>query len=123
MTDVIDKDEYIEMWNDSLLGSEGVEKLMNTLIAERRDGTTYKMMANVYGQDISTALETDRIDHDKEGLYEAIQMIEWMHKAMDYLKEGNYRCMATCIRIAHDYEQETYILMEDERPYPSAMED
>tara|TARA_R100000008_G_C3444695_1_gene96256 strand:+ start:38 stop:409 length:372 start_codon:yes stop_codon:yes gene_type:complete len=27
-------DEYIEMWDDNLLGSEGVQILMNTLIAE-----------------------------------------------------------------------------------------
>ena len=32
--DSIDTDEYIEMWNDHLLGSEGVQDLMNALIAE-----------------------------------------------------------------------------------------
>lgn len=31
---MIDIDEYIEMWDDNLLGSEGVQILMNTLIAE-----------------------------------------------------------------------------------------
>ena len=31
---MIDTDEYIEMWDDNLLGSEGVQTLMNTLIAE-----------------------------------------------------------------------------------------
>ena len=31
---MIDIDEYIEMWNDHLLGSEGVQDLMNALIAE-----------------------------------------------------------------------------------------
>ncbi len=31
---MIDTDEYIEMWNDHLLGSEGVQDLMNALIAE-----------------------------------------------------------------------------------------
>ena len=31
---MIDTDEYIEMWDDNLLGSEGVQILMNTLIAE-----------------------------------------------------------------------------------------
>jgi hypothetical protein len=31
---MIDTDEYIEMWNDNLLGSEGVNDLMNALIAE-----------------------------------------------------------------------------------------
>ena len=31
---MIDIDEYIEMWNDHLLGSEGVNDLMNALIAE-----------------------------------------------------------------------------------------
>ncbi len=31
---MIDTDEYIEMWNDHLLGSEGVQDLMNVLIAE-----------------------------------------------------------------------------------------
>lgn len=31
---MIDTDEYIEMWNDHLLGSEGVNDLMNALIAE-----------------------------------------------------------------------------------------
>ena len=30
---MIDTDEYIEMWNDNLLGSEGVNDLMNALIA------------------------------------------------------------------------------------------
>tara|TARA_R110001592_G_scaffold48007_1_gene151615 strand:- start:1698 stop:1916 length:219 start_codon:yes stop_codon:yes gene_type:complete len=29
-----DIDEYIEMWDDNLLGSEGVQILMNILIAE-----------------------------------------------------------------------------------------
>ena len=29
-----DMDEHIEMWNANLLGSEGVERLMNALIAE-----------------------------------------------------------------------------------------
>jgi hypothetical protein len=31
---MIDTDEYIEMWNDHLLGSEGVQDLMNALIAK-----------------------------------------------------------------------------------------
>lgn len=31
---MIDIDEYIEMWDDNLLGSEGVQILMNTLISE-----------------------------------------------------------------------------------------
>jgi hypothetical protein len=31
---MIDIDEYIEMWDDNLLGSEGVQVLTNTLIAE-----------------------------------------------------------------------------------------
>jgi hypothetical protein len=31
---MIDTDEYIKMWNDNLLGSEGVNDLMNALIAE-----------------------------------------------------------------------------------------
>ena len=31
---MIDIDEYIEMWDDNLLGSEGIQILMNTLIAE-----------------------------------------------------------------------------------------
>ena len=31
---MIDTDEYIEMWDDNLLGSEGVNDLMNALIAE-----------------------------------------------------------------------------------------
>tara|TARA_R100001510_G_scaffold19994_1_gene17420 strand:- start:1260 stop:1532 length:273 start_codon:yes stop_codon:yes gene_type:complete len=31
---MIDTDEYIEMWNDNLLGSEGVNDLMNALITE-----------------------------------------------------------------------------------------
>lgn len=31
---MIDIDEYIEMWEDNLLGSEGVQILMNTLISE-----------------------------------------------------------------------------------------
>ena len=31
---MIDIDEYIEMWNDHLLGSEGMQDLMNALIAE-----------------------------------------------------------------------------------------
>ena len=31
---MIDTDEYIEMWDDNLLGSEGVQILMNTLISE-----------------------------------------------------------------------------------------
>ena len=31
---MIDTDEYIEMWNNNLLGSEGVNDLMNALIAE-----------------------------------------------------------------------------------------
>ena len=31
---MIDIDEYIEEWNDHLLGSEGVQDLMNALIAE-----------------------------------------------------------------------------------------
>lgn len=31
---MIDTDEYIEMWDDNLLGSEGVQDLMNALIAE-----------------------------------------------------------------------------------------
>lgn len=31
---MIDTDEYIEMWDGNLLGSEGVQILMNTLIAE-----------------------------------------------------------------------------------------
>lgn len=31
---MIDIDEYIAMWNDHLLGSEGVQDLMNALIAE-----------------------------------------------------------------------------------------
>ncbi len=70
-------------------------------------------MHNVYPEDINAALEKDTIDFDKEGLYEAVQMIQWMQKAMDYFSQGNYRCMATCIRIAHDYEQETYIIKED----------
>ncbi len=32
---MIDIDDYIEMWNEHLLGSEGVQDLMNALIAER----------------------------------------------------------------------------------------
>lgn len=31
---MIDTDEYIQMWDDNLLGSEGVNDLMNALIAE-----------------------------------------------------------------------------------------
>ena len=31
---MIDIDEYIDMWNDHLLDSEGVQDLMNALIAE-----------------------------------------------------------------------------------------
>ena len=31
---MIDIDEYIEMWNENLLGSEGVQDLMNALIAK-----------------------------------------------------------------------------------------
>jgi|TARA_R100000479_G_scaffold100937_1_gene50251 predicted HicB family RNase H-like nuclease len=31
---MIDIDEYIEMWNDKLLGSVGVNELMRALIAE-----------------------------------------------------------------------------------------
>lgn len=31
-----DIDEYLEMWDDNLLGSEGVQILMNILIAEVR---------------------------------------------------------------------------------------
>jgi len=31
---MIDIDEYIEMWNENLLGSEGVQDLTNALIAE-----------------------------------------------------------------------------------------
>ena len=30
---MIDINEYIEMWNENLLGSEGVQDLMNALIA------------------------------------------------------------------------------------------
>jgi len=29
-------DDYIEMWRDNLLGTDGVIELMNTLIGERR---------------------------------------------------------------------------------------
>ena len=32
---MIDIDEYIEMWNEHMLGSEGVQDLLNALIAER----------------------------------------------------------------------------------------
>ena len=32
---MIDIDEYIEMWNENLLGSEGVQDLMNALIDSR----------------------------------------------------------------------------------------
>ena len=34
MSEEIDLDEYIKMWNDHSLGSEGVQDLMNALIAK-----------------------------------------------------------------------------------------
>lgn len=34
MSEVIDLDDYIEMWNEHLLGSEGVQDLVNALIVE-----------------------------------------------------------------------------------------
>jgi len=34
MSEEIDLDDYIEMWNEHLLGSEGVQDLVNALIVE-----------------------------------------------------------------------------------------
>lgn len=52
---MIDIDEYIGMWDDNLLGSEGVNDLMSALIAEverlRELYTHYYLVANHYEGD------------------------------------------------------------------------
>ena len=46
---MIDIDEYIEMWNDHLLGSQGCADLTNALIAEvKRLREGYKKIARDY---------------------------------------------------------------------------
>ena len=53
---MIDTDKYIEMWDDHLLGSKGVQDLMNALIAEvKRLREDYEKMSEVlrqHGMDI-----------------------------------------------------------------------
>tara|TARA_Y100001938_G_C7915226_1_gene341620 strand:- start:364 stop:726 length:363 start_codon:yes stop_codon:yes gene_type:complete len=75
---MIDTDEYIEMWDDNLLGSEGVQILMNTLIAEvkrlqkssKEALTNYnelKILVKEVGEGITFCMYCDLPYSDAEG--------------------------------------------------------
>jgi hypothetical protein len=81
---MIDIDEYIEMWDDNLLGSEGVQILMNTLIAEverlreRLDRVTKECGALWSITDNWSMCEDDYTMHDQyENLDERYAWADW----------------------------------------------
>jgi len=59
---MIDIDEYIEMWNEHLLGSEGVRELVEALIAE------VKRLQNDLGVMSELLVEAAHCIHEMEGM-------------------------------------------------------
>ena len=57
---------------------------------------------------------------DTEGLYEALEMIDYVLRAVHYIERGQYHDAATCVRLARDYEDEIYIGKKD-TPSPLAL--
>jgi hypothetical protein len=61
---MIDIDEYIEMWNDHLLGSEGMQDLMNALIAEVERLREQLAKANKYVHTICQHSDSMLMDYE-----------------------------------------------------------
>ena len=72
---MIDTDEYIEMWNDNLLGSEGVNDLMNALIAEVK---RLRKREETFDEFI------DSLDVFNEHEWMLIQRIDEIHKRLHH---------------------------------------
>ena len=66
---MIDTDEYIEAWDDNLLTSEGVQTLLNTLIAEVKRLREYQDKLH-YALDLCASKQIERwIDKEEARIW------------------------------------------------------
>lgn len=76
---MIDTDEYIEMWNDHLLGSEGVQDLMNALIAE------LKQLREIYDTLLEEVRPLRELNYHLVGKVEILRHLEGFDEIMELI--------------------------------------